>query len=223
MFVVSENPSRVGEYTTSGAVVNASLISLPDPVAIALSGSNLFVTDTYLNNISEYPTSGAIVNSSLVSGLSAPWGLAVYGDNLFVTNENFGGQPNTGTIGEYTMSGAVVNSSLVSGLSGAVGIAVDGTNIFVGNSDSNTIGKYTMAGSTVNATLIAGASGLTETSPVPEPSTLALLAASAASLMGWSWRRILTSRTNARTEGDVPTRLSFPARSFATRAIRRAA
>jgi hypothetical protein len=35
------------------------------------------------------------VNPALISGLSAPFGIAVSGSNLFVTNET------TGTIGEY--------------------------------------------------------------------------------------------------------------------------
>jgi len=54
----------IGAYTTSGATVNASLISLPSPgspVGIAVSGSDVFVSSQCCMNpgsISEYTTSG---------------------------------------------------------------------------------------------------------------------------------------------------------------------
>ena len=60
----------------------------------------------------------AMVNPNLITGLNGPIGIAVAGENLFVTNAE------TGTIGEYTTSGAPPNPALVSGLNGPVGIAV---------------------------------------------------------------------------------------------------
>ncbi len=56
--------------------MNASLVSgLDHPNGIAVSGSNLFVTNG--NSIGEYTTSGAVVNADLVSGLQGPWAIAV--------------------------------------------------------------------------------------------------------------------------------------------------
>src|SRR5208283_2700526 len=77
----------IGEYTNSGAVINASLVSgLGEPIGIAVSGPNLFVANRYAGTIGEYnATTGAVVNASLVSGLSEPYGIAVSGSNLFVT------------------------------------------------------------------------------------------------------------------------------------------
>ena len=148
----------VGEYTTSGGVVNASLVSwLNKPDGIAVSGSNLFVADPAGNGtIGEYTTSGAVVNASLVSGLNCPTGIAVSGSNLFVAN-----QEGNGTIGEYTTSGAVVNASLVSGLSEPYGIAVFGSNLFVANLGNGTISEYTTSGAVVNASLVSGLNGPT--------------------------------------------------------------
>jgi hypothetical protein len=61
----------IGEYTTSGATVNASLIAgLIFPRGIAISGTNLFVTGAD-NTIGEYTTSGTTVNPSIVSGSNA--------------------------------------------------------------------------------------------------------------------------------------------------------
>ncbi len=104
----------VGEYTTSGATVNAALLSgLGFPTGIAVSGGNLFVASLNNGTIGEYTTSGATVNPALISGLSGPEGIAVSGGNLFVTSLNNG---TNGTIGEYTTSGATVNAALVSGV-----------------------------------------------------------------------------------------------------------
>ena len=46
IYVTNYRHSTIGEYTTSGAIVNASLVSgLNYPEGIAVSGSNLFVTN----------------------------------------------------------------------------------------------------------------------------------------------------------------------------------
>jgi DNA-binding beta-propeller fold protein YncE len=114
-------PGAIGEYTTSGATINASLISgVADPSAITLSisGNDLFVANYSGSTIGEYTTSGATVNASLSSGLYAPAGIAISGNDMFVTN-GF-----AGTVGEYTTSGATVNASLISGLNEPYGIAV---------------------------------------------------------------------------------------------------
>src|ERR1700736_642626 len=121
IFVTSnlvDGKDRVGEYMTSGATLNAALLSgLGYPTGIAVSGGNLFVASLNSGTIGEYTTSGATVNAALISGLSGPQGIAVSGGNLFVANfNNF-------TIGEYTTSGATVNAALISGLSGPGGIA----------------------------------------------------------------------------------------------------
>jgi hypothetical protein len=68
----------IGEYTTDGATVNPAPISgLIEPVGIAVSGSDLFVTNVFGNTIDEYTTDGATVNPALISGLSAPFGIAI--------------------------------------------------------------------------------------------------------------------------------------------------
>jgi hypothetical protein len=90
IFVTNYGANTIGEYTTAGATVNASLISgLNGPVGIAVSGSNLFVvnlnTGTYGGTVGEYTTSGATVNASLISGLSESLFIAVSGTNLFIS------------------------------------------------------------------------------------------------------------------------------------------
>jgi len=77
IFVTNYGGTTIGEYTTSGATVNASLVSgLDEPYGIAVSGSDLFVT-TENGTIGEYTTLGATVNAALASGLHFPQGIAV--------------------------------------------------------------------------------------------------------------------------------------------------
>ena len=155
IYVSNSLSGTIGEYTNSGEVVNASLISgLTNPHGIAVSGSYLFVANAGSGIIGEYTTSGEVVNASLITGLTDPIGLAVSGSNLFVSNYVYSGGP-TGTIGEYTTSGAVVNASLVTGLSGASGIAVSGSNLFVANYNGGTVGEYTTSGAVVNASFVS--------------------------------------------------------------------
>ena len=79
LFVSSES-GTVGEYTTSGQTVNASLITgLDNPVAIAISGSDLFIVNAGNGTVGEYTTSGSEVNASLITGLVEPKGIAVSG------------------------------------------------------------------------------------------------------------------------------------------------
>jgi len=114
--------SGIGEYTVTGATVNAALVTglTQTPSDIAVSGSNLFFSFSGRNTVGKYDAiTGAVINSSLVSGLNSPDGIAVSGSNLFVVN--FSG----GTIGEYdATTGAAVNAALISGLTSPNFIAV---------------------------------------------------------------------------------------------------
>ncbi len=77
----------MGEYTTSGATVNASLITgLDEPEGISVSGSDIFVTNLGSNTVGEYTTSGATVNASLITGLEEPVRSVVSGSDIFVAN-----------------------------------------------------------------------------------------------------------------------------------------
>jgi hypothetical protein len=85
LFIADDSGNRLGEYTTSGTTVNASLIvgsGLNGASRIAISGSDIFVANyaggkAGSGTISEYTTSGATVNPALVTGLDAPAGLVV--------------------------------------------------------------------------------------------------------------------------------------------------
>jgi hypothetical protein len=170
LFIAEAGENSIDEYTTSGTLVQSSLITgLNGPSYIVVSGTNLFVANTGSGTIAEYTTSGAAVNASLVSGLNSPVGLAVSGGNLFVANAG------SGTIGEYTTSGAIVNTNLITGLNTPEGLAVSGSYLFVqtaAGTANGTIGEYTTSGAIVNTNLITGLGNQTGGSMVVDGSEL---------------------------------------------------
>ena len=73
VYVTNAGSGKVGEYTTSGATVNASLISgVGHPTGVALEGSDLYVANAENGTVGEYTTSGATVNAELIKGLHHP-------------------------------------------------------------------------------------------------------------------------------------------------------
>jgi len=129
----------------------------------ALPGSicaQIFVTNSGTGTVREYSTSGEPLDLSLISGLISPQGIAVSGENLFVTSFAVPGH-GEGRVGEYTISGAPVNRTLIT-LFGPSAIAVSGMNLFVVSdnisSESSKVGKFTTSGALVNRDLIAGLS-----------------------------------------------------------------
>jgi hypothetical protein len=79
------------------------------------------------------------VNASLITGLNEPYGIAVDGSDLFITNVG------AGTISEYTAGGTLVNASLISGLNEPGGIAIIPTTI--PEPSTLTLGHFLLRGS----------------------------------------------------------------------------
>ena len=111
------------------------------------------------NYTTSWTNSGPVtisVNGSpnLVTGLNAPEGIAVSGEDLWIANTG------SGTIGDYNaITGAVVNSSLVSGLNSPYAIAVSGGDLWVANHGSGTIGEYNATtGAVITVSLVSGLS-----------------------------------------------------------------
>jgi hypothetical protein len=165
IFVTDQSDGQVGEYTISGATINASLF-VGTPVArnITVSGADMFMSGGETGRVGEYTTAGATVNATLVS-LPNPnqiEGVAVSGGDLFAIVSDNSASPQVGAVSEYTTSGAVVNTSLVGGLSFPGAIVVSGSDLFVYSDvlGPGAIGEYTTSGETVNASLITGLSVL---------------------------------------------------------------
>jgi hypothetical protein len=147
------NGNKISEYTTSGATVNASLVTgLSQPFGVAVSDGYLYAASFGTGTVGQYTLSGGTVNASLVTGLGAADGVAVSGNSLFVTTAG------NNTVGEYdATTGAAINASLITGLSYPGPIAVSGGDVFV-SQDTGTIVEYTTAGTLVDARLVTGLS-----------------------------------------------------------------
>jgi hypothetical protein len=160
---ISEGSGRIASYSTSGALINASVVSgfSNSDIPFVLSGTSLFVSDYPQNAIRKYTTSGTLVDANFISGLpDHPGNLAVAGSDLFVTHIN----GPFSQVGSYTTSGATTNAALISaGLFNPFGIAVSGPNLYIANyGGSNTIGKYDSAtGNLIETMSISGLTSMT--------------------------------------------------------------
>ena len=122
--------STVGEYTLSGAPVDADLITFGHGIATALAvtNSNIYVRKTVtgeqleLDKIAQYTTSGRLIDPAFITGVTDPNAIAVSGRDIFIANGSIGG----GGIGKYTTSGDPVDPDLISNL-GFAAVAVSGT------------------------------------------------------------------------------------------------
>jgi hypothetical protein len=130
LYLLSPEDGIVSEFTNLGVTVNLTLVyglGNYQTWGIAASGNRLYITNSTYGTVGVYDaTTGAAINSSLVTGLEAPRGVAVAGNNLYVAGFQ--------TIGEYdATTGAAINASLVTGLDGPDGIAVSRNNLYITN------------------------------------------------------------------------------------------
>ena len=129
LFTVSGN--TIGEYRTSGAVVNANLIPNAGAIAsagFAVSGGYIYFVNG-IGTVEQFTSSGSLVNDSLISGVNGLLGLAVSGNNIYVTRGGGNGN-NNGVVAQYTTSGVLINASLYSGLE-IPGVSVNNGNLYV--------------------------------------------------------------------------------------------
>lgn len=162
LYVLNFGAGAIGKYATTGETIDANFVSnLPQfPLAFVIDASEPLVTngELFVSNagsfadgditIGKYDLSGIPVDPTLVTDSNVAFGMALYGDSLFTSNNNLG------TISQYTASGASVNPAFITGLQGPVGIAVDGDTLYVLTDQNQTIGTYNaVTGEAINASL----------------------------------------------------------------------
>ena len=127
IFVSDWSNGQVGEWTTSGSSVNASLITgLSQPDGIAESDGYLYVANQQANTVGKYTMSGQAVDASFITGLSAPTQLVASGTTLYVMNTS------NSTIGKYTTAGQTLDSAFITlTQSFPYSMALSGTSLFV--------------------------------------------------------------------------------------------
>ena len=155
----------VSEYSTTGAVINANLITgLEDVTGLALSSNTLFVTylpgPNFIGTVGKYDaTTGGAINPTFITGLSNPVAPVVNGNNLLIANA-----VDPGTVSEYdATTGAVINANFIAGLDTPTGLALSRNNLFVSSTklingrSVFTVGKYNAStGAAINPSFIKG-------------------------------------------------------------------
>jgi 6-phosphogluconolactonase (cycloisomerase 2 family) len=125
------------------------------PRGVAVPPTPLYVAEVDSGRVGTYgATTGAVLNASFITGLNAPFALAVSGHTLFVANDG------SGTVGAYNAAtGAVLNASFITGLNAPFALAVSGHTLFVASFGNGTVGAYNAAtGAVLNASFITGLS-----------------------------------------------------------------
>jgi outer membrane protein assembly factor BamB len=116
-----------------------------------MANAQLYISQLGILTVSEYNgATGQAINANLIKPLSAPNGLAVEGNNLYVANED-------GMVGKYdAATGAPINSRLITGpLFFPRAIVAQGNTLFVACFAFGTIGKYDAAtGKAIDANFI---------------------------------------------------------------------
>jgi hypothetical protein len=187
LFVSDFVGTVIAKYSTSGAVLNANLISGGNYYGIVTDGSHIFTASG--GTIGEYTTTGDTINESFVTGLDGAFAIAISGSDLFVTNSGFE------TIGEYTTSGDTVSTQLISTVGTGPyleGVAAWGSDVFFTNDvpfanihpTFSTLGKYDGAIDDLNLTLVTGLNNPGAVAViVPEPATASLLLLAGAGML----------------------------------------
>src|SRR4051812_8373434 len=81
--------TSIGQYNFDGTTANASLVSgLTSAAAVAISGDDMFIVDSYVHSIGQYKTTGEPVNPTLIAnaGLNQPIAVAISNANMYVAN-----------------------------------------------------------------------------------------------------------------------------------------
>jgi DNA-binding beta-propeller fold protein YncE len=166
LWVSNYNSNSLGNYSTTGAVNNASFatsgVSSPAGISYSPFNNEVYVVQFGSGNISEYNTNGTAVSTHLITGLGTTNAefLAVNATNgdLYI--------PIVGSnaVKSYSPTGSLLSATFIStGLNAPNGIAISPItgNIFIANDVGYTttdgyVAEYSPTGVLVNGTLITG-------------------------------------------------------------------
>ena len=181
-----DSHNNIFKFTASGAM-STFIAGLPGPSGITSDKSgNMYVACSTGGTVLKITPNGT--QTTILSGLVYPEGLAFNSaGNLFVVTD--GPQGNTGNILELTPNGVV--STFAHGLSNPVGLAFDSAdNLFLSELGSGTIDKFTPGGSESIFATGLYYNTFIAIQPVPEPSTVWLLAIGAFTLLACHRRNV---------------------------------
>lgn len=128
ILVTNNVNGTVGEWSTTGSLVNGSLITgLNSPNGVVAGGGYIYVANNGNNTVGKYDSAGQVVDASFITGLNGPTNLLFAGDALYVMNQG------NAKIGTYSVTtGSAVNPSFVTLTNSTpVAMAISGTSLFV--------------------------------------------------------------------------------------------
>ncbi|MEO6846107.1 MAG: PEP-CTERM sorting domain-containing protein [Chthoniobacterales bacterium] len=196
IYVAYFGATQVDKYTSAGTGATLA-ISIASPAALAFDP-----TGTYLYAASYSATAGAskIVRynvatgfyADFITGLTGAAGLAVDSSgNLYVSTISAAGA--TDVVTRYDSSGHN-GTTFASSLTDPYGLAIADGYLYVANAGANSVGRYLLSNGSGSSTFINGLTyadyGVTVApSPIPEPSSIALLCIGGVAFASWRLRR----------------------------------
>ena len=186
LFVANSANGTVGEYdATTGSAINPNFVTglSGTPQAIAIDANNhLFVANSSSGAVGEFnATTGAVINPTFITGPSNAGDVA-----LGPLNQLLVPWTGAGEVGQYDATTGAGNPNFIS-TSAPEGVACDSSNhLFVAfGSVNSAIREFNATtGAAINPNFVTGIPGIplapvVAPTPVPEPSSLFLLAATA--------------------------------------------
>ena len=111
--------------------ITSSAFYYPD--GIALSGSNIYVTNTDANNVLIFNTDGALTGAITSGAFDSPQGIALSGSNIYVANTY------ANNVLIFNTDGALTGAITSGAFAYPAGIALSGSNIYVTNPGANNV------------------------------------------------------------------------------------
>ncbi|MGP6190537.1 MAG: NHL repeat-containing protein [Vulcanimicrobiaceae bacterium] len=146
VYVANENKLGTGNvavFGPNGGSATFTITSgLKNPDGLAVSGSNIYVSDYTNGTLTTYNTSNGHPNTSLttaIAGLNQPDGVAVDGTTGDIFVSSYGPGP-LGNVTVYNSTGSLLNT--ITDVSGPAGLAVYNGNLYVANFDVGTVTVY---------------------------------------------------------------------------------
>lgn len=153
--IKEHSQSQVAKGSQWSAALRALLFAaIVGTLALGTARAGVLYVSGDDNKIGAYDSaSGAAINASLVTGLNAPYSLAVGGGNIYVGNIGTGG------LLKYTTAGAMVASPLIP-FAGGIGLGISGNSLYTTRPQAaDKIGEYNATtGAAINDTLVTGLS-----------------------------------------------------------------
>ena len=171
---VLNNTRKVRTYdATTGTLINANFADYSSfgftAFCIFVTGNDLYVGGTGHSIAKFDATTGALVNPNFMSGFSFVTGMAVLGNELYVSDAN------QSRVGKYNAaSGAVINPTFVIGISFPYDVAISGNDLYIASPSQGRVFKYNAAtGAPINPLFLSGRlfSGLAFEAPNNNPPT----------------------------------------------------